>query len=83
MFDVQNENGTAIIYLDQSGERVNTLSTHALKDFGELLSRLEADKTVKSLILISRKQDSFIVGADIKEFSLFQTHILPGVWRKF
>lgn len=73
MFDIQTENGIAIIWLDQAGERVNTLSTKSLKDFADVLSNLESDDTVRAAVLISRKQDSFIVGADIKEFAQFQT----------
>jgi 3-hydroxyacyl-CoA dehydrogenase/enoyl-CoA hydratase/3-hydroxybutyryl-CoA epimerase len=73
MFDIQNEGGIAIIWLDQQGEQVNTLSTKALQNFDELLTSLESDDSVKALILISRKKDSFIVGADIKEFAEFQT----------
>jgi 3-hydroxyacyl-CoA dehydrogenase / enoyl-CoA hydratase / 3-hydroxybutyryl-CoA epimerase len=73
MFDIQNENGIAIIWLDQEGERVNTLSTQALREFAGVLDTLEQSPDIKAAILISRKKDSFIVGADIKEFAAFQT----------
>ena len=72
-FDVHTTNGVSTVWLDSEGERVNTLSQNVLRSFGNLLNTLEHDDTTKAVILISRKRDSFIVGADIKEFAAFET----------
>lgn len=71
-FDVYTKNGVATVWLDSEGERVNTLSQPVLKAFGSLLDTLESDTAVEAVVLISRKKDSFIVGADIKEFAAFE-----------
>lgn len=72
-FDVYTKNGVATVWLDSEGERVNTLSQPVLKAFGSLLDTLASDTAVEAVVLISRKKDSFIVGADIKEFAAFET----------
>jgi 3-hydroxyacyl-CoA dehydrogenase/enoyl-CoA hydratase/3-hydroxybutyryl-CoA epimerase len=68
-FRVATEGDVAIITLDNDGARVNTLSTPMMRAFADVLSNLEADASVKALVIISGKPDSFIVGADIKEFA--------------
>lgn len=70
-FEVEVEAGVAVLYFDQEGSRVNTLSTAALHEFAAILDTLEHDTEASSAVLISRKRDSFIVGADIKEFLAF------------
>ncbi len=72
-FDVHTKKGVATVWLDREGERVNTLSQKVLRSFGNLLDTLESDDATRAVVLISRKQDSFIVGADIKEFAAFET----------
>ena len=72
-FDVHTEDGVATVWLDNADERVNTLSQGMMREFGELLDRVATDEAVKAVVLISRKKDSFIVGADIKEFADFES----------
>jgi 3-hydroxyacyl-CoA dehydrogenase / enoyl-CoA hydratase / 3-hydroxybutyryl-CoA epimerase len=61
-------NGVAVITLDLPGSPVNKFN-RALKDeFVALFDRLERDLNVKSAVLLSGKQDSWIAGADIDEF---------------
>ena len=72
-FDVEKENGVATVWLDHPSERVNTLNQAMLADFGKLLDELDTDAETKAVVLISRKKDSFIVGADVKEFADFET----------
>ena len=69
----ETSDGVAVIFFDQQGSRVNTLETAAFREFGEVLDSIERNPAVKSAVLISRKQDSFVVGADIKEFLTFET----------
>lgn len=72
-FSSADPDGVAVIFFDQQGSRVNTLETAALREFGEVLDTVERDPGIKSAVLISRKKDSFVVGADIKEFLTFET----------
>lgn len=72
-FRVARDDGVAVVWLDIPGERVNKLTLEMLTAFGELLDGLEHDPDVQTAVLISRKEDSFIVGADIAEFATFRT----------
>ena len=71
-FDVEKQNGVATVWLDHPSERVNTLNQAMLSDFETLLDDLDTDAEMKAIVLISRKKDSFIVGADVKEFADFE-----------
>ncbi len=71
-FDAQKDKGVAVIYLD-GPEKVNKLSTAAMREFGEVLDRLEQERDIRAAVLYSRKKDSFIVGADIGEFREYKT----------
>ena len=65
---IEKENGVAIVWLDQPGEKVNTISLDLVDTFTAILNSLENDETVKGVVLISRKPDNFIAGADIEKF---------------
>ncbi len=62
---VEKENGVAVIWLDQPGEKVNKLAPGMLDEFEAVLTDIENDSTIKAAVLISRKPDNFIAGADI------------------
>jgi 3-hydroxyacyl-CoA dehydrogenase/enoyl-CoA hydratase/3-hydroxybutyryl-CoA epimerase len=66
---IEKENGVAIVWLDQPGEKVNTISLDLVDTFTTILNSLEDDETVKGVVLISRKPDNFIAGADIEKFT--------------
>ena len=70
-FNVDKRDEVAFVWLDAPDARVNTLSFQVMNDFSGLLDTLEQDADVKAAVLISRKKDSFIVGADINEFADF------------
>lgn len=72
-FEVDVEGGVALIRFDQEGSRVNTLSTAALGEFAAILDTLGDDDSARSAVLYSGKKDSFVVGADIREFLTFET----------
>ncbi|TDR16828.1 3-hydroxyacyl-CoA dehydrogenase NAD-binding domain-containing protein [Marinicella litoralis] len=61
------ENNTATIWMDQPGSEVNTLSVKMLDDFSSLLDQIEQDDEIKAAVLISKKDNCFIAGADIKD----------------
>jgi 3-hydroxyacyl-CoA dehydrogenase/enoyl-CoA hydratase/3-hydroxybutyryl-CoA epimerase len=53
--------------IDRAGESNNSLSQEVMTELEEIVSGLEKDHP-KGLILQSGKQNSFIVGADVREF---------------
>ncbi len=67
------ENGIAVITLDVPGAPVNTLSTAVATEFDALLTRIGPDPDVRGIVLISGKEDNFIAGADIEEFTRIRT----------
>lgn len=67
-FSIENQDGIAIIYLDQPKSPVNVLSASMLDDFKNLLDTIEEDQDIKSVVIYSKKSDCWIAGADIKAF---------------
>ena len=70
MFTVVEEQGVAVVSIDQPGSPVNILNAAAKVEFEALLERLRTDKSVRAVVLISGKPDTFIAGADIEEIVL-------------
>lgn len=64
---IEREDELAIWWLDQPDVRHNKLSTAALDDIGRAVASAKSDATVKGIVVISAKPDSFIVGADVRE----------------
>ncbi|HEY7534526.1 MAG TPA: fatty acid oxidation complex subunit alpha FadJ [Thermodesulfobacteriota bacterium] len=60
--------GIVVITIDLEGEKVNKLGLGNLSEIETLLSRLESETEIKAAVLISSKEDNFIVGGDVKEF---------------
>ena len=73
MFTVVEERGVAVVSIDQPGSPVNILNAAAKVEFEALLEQLRADKSVRAVVLISGKADTFIAGADIEEFVALPT----------
>lgn len=63
----------AIFSLDKPGEKVNTLDETMMDQFSDLLDAVEADDTINGIVIISRKKDNFIAGADIEMFKARDT----------
>lgn len=59
------EDGVVFVHVDQAGESVNTLRSESAAEFDRVLAEIGEDDTVVAVILISKKQDHFIAGADI------------------
>jgi len=57
--------GVAVIWLDQPGEKINKLAVDLVEEFHTLLDNLEKDSEIKAAVLISKKPDTFIAGADL------------------
>jgi 3-hydroxyacyl-CoA dehydrogenase / enoyl-CoA hydratase / 3-hydroxybutyryl-CoA epimerase len=65
---LDHEDGIAIVTIDLPGESVNKVTAGMRAEFGELFGRIESDATVKGVVLISGKPDTWIAGADVDEF---------------
>ena len=72
-FDHETADRVAVIFFDQERGRVNTLSRAALREFAGVLDALERDAGVEAVVIVSGKRDSFVVGADIREFITLET----------
>ncbi|WP_026375470.1 fatty acid oxidation complex subunit alpha FadJ [Aestuariibacter salexigens] len=59
------DDGIAILSMDVPGESMNTLKQEFGEDITKVLDHIEADKSIKGLVLTSGKPSSFVAGADI------------------
>lgn len=64
-FTITNNIGT--IEFDQKDSKVNVLTAETLKELDSILEEVKKQVSLEALIILSRKKDVFIAGADIKE----------------
>jgi 3-hydroxyacyl-CoA dehydrogenase/enoyl-CoA hydratase/3-hydroxybutyryl-CoA epimerase len=62
---VLRPDGVAVLTIDDTNEPLNTITTQFGEELLALVDRVESDAAVKAAVLISHKQDSFVVGANI------------------
>src|SRR5512141_1208752 len=62
------EDGLGVLTFDRPGERVNTFSREVFEEFAEVLLRLAREPRLRALLVRSVKPDTFVAGADVKEF---------------
>lgn len=72
-FTIDNRDGILRLELDLPGEPINKISDSVSEELEGLLDEINADSTVRAVILISGKANSFIAGADIDEFVALKT----------
>jgi len=60
--------GVGILWFDTPESPVNILSSRFFGDFAAALDGFEADPSLRAGVLASAKPDSFIAGADLKQF---------------
>jgi len=71
--NITKKQDVAVITLDQSGEKVNTLNEAMMDEFSGFLEELNSDPSLKGAVLISGKENNFIAGADIEMFKARDT----------
>lgn len=59
------EDGIAILSMDVPGESMNTLKVEFGQQVNDMLDTIQADSSIKGVVIISGKDNSFVAGADI------------------
>ncbi|NQZ22909.1 MAG: fatty acid oxidation complex subunit alpha FadJ [Colwellia sp.] len=62
---IRQDNGIAHLVMDVIGESMNTLKAEFSEQIDEILTEIRNDSTIKGVVLLSGKADSFVAGADI------------------
>jgi len=68
-----SESGIGWITIDVKGESQNTLKAEFVDDINALFDQIQADNSVKALVLISGKETNFVAGADISQLEKINT----------
>lgn len=61
------DNNIAYLEFDHPDSKVNILTSEVVQRLGVLLDEISAKSNLKALVVVSKKKDIFIAGADIKE----------------
>ncbi|MCE9686827.1 fatty acid oxidation complex subunit alpha FadJ [Shewanella sp. AS16] len=69
----RRDDGVAVLTMDVPGETMNTLKSAFADEISGLLQEIKADSSIRGLVLISGKPDSFVAGADISMLDACQT----------
>src|SRR5208337_3466450 len=66
VFQLKVEDSLGVVTFDVAGETMNTWTDEAFSSFAGLMEKLEQEKSIKGVILISGKPDNFFAGANLK-----------------
>lgn len=69
----RRDDGIAILTMDVPGETMNTLKAQFGPEISEILAEIKSDSSIRGLVLISGKKDSFVAGADISMLDACKT----------
>jgi 3-hydroxyacyl-CoA dehydrogenase/enoyl-CoA hydratase/3-hydroxybutyryl-CoA epimerase len=58
--------GIAMLRLDVPGQEVNTLRAELADEFDTLIDRVQRERGLRALVLVSGKREGFIAGADLE-----------------
>jgi len=67
------DNGVGVITIDVAGETMNTLRAEFVEQVTEVLDKIAADSSIKGVVLISGKNNSFVAGADVSMLDACQS----------
>ena len=67
---IEDSNSTRVITINRPSQ-LNALNSQTINELSQALSRAEADKEIKAIILTGSGEKAFVAGADIKEFAAF------------
>lgn len=63
----REENSIGFIEFDQTDSKVNLLTAAALRELDKILDTLSGKSALTAVVVLSKKKDIFIAGADIRE----------------
>ena len=66
-FNLKREGAIAILAFDQRDSKANVLNKETLGEFKSAIDEVRADSSLEALLIVSKKDNIFIAGADIKE----------------
>lgn len=69
----KQDNGVAILTMDVPGESMNTLKAAFGDEISAMLDDIDADTSIKGVVLVSGKANSFVAGADISMLAACNT----------
>jgi 3-hydroxyacyl-CoA dehydrogenase/enoyl-CoA hydratase/3-hydroxybutyryl-CoA epimerase len=61
--------GYALLWIDVPGKPYNVINQQVLADLDAAFDRVATDSSIKLLIILGRKKNGFIAGADLHEFT--------------
>ena len=61
------KDGIAVIIINCPDSKVNKVSSGLLDEVADNLQTINGDKNIKGMVIVSGKEDNFVVGADIEE----------------
>src|SRR5690606_4820045 len=67
------DDGVAILTMDVVGESMNTLKIEFAEQIERVLQQIRADNSIKGVVLVSGKSNSFVAGADISMLAACQS----------
>ncbi len=71
---VETDNsGVVAVTIDCPKSKVNKVSSGLLKEISGLLDKIEKDSGIKGLVIMSGKEDNFVVGADVDELNAMKS----------
>ena len=69
---VEVDDDLAVVWLDRAGAKVNTLSPETLDALEEALDAIQNEASVRAVVFISGKEDTFVAGADLEVLRRFK-----------
>jgi enoyl-CoA hydratase len=67
---IEMKDTVAVVTIDRP-EKLNALNRETIEELSDALGRLEADRSVRTIVLTGSGSKAFVAGADISEFSSF------------
>jgi len=65
ILELEKREKIGIVWMDYPDEKVNKISRQMMEEFEQMFDQIETDTAIQAVILISRKPDNFIAGADL------------------